>query len=85
MKKGTYKCKVCKGTGQVDKETNYLLHHQHGVITMKTECKHCKGDGYLDWIENVVGKEMSEHDKNKVEIKKWLQNGNFKLTSGKRK
>jgi hypothetical protein len=49
---------------------------------MKTECEHCKGDGYLDWVENIVGKEMSDQQKKNEELTKIFKEGNFKITMG---
>jgi len=63
MKKGVYKCKECNGTGEIKKITNYVYAGIDHEIIQNINCKHCKGDGYLDWIENVVGKELSDHEK----------------------
>ncbi len=75
MKKGTYKCKKCKGTGEIKNpnEPKAFIFHEH------VKCPKCKGDGYLDWIENVVGKKRSEHEKRKMEIKQILKSGNWKF------
>ena len=83
MKKGVYKCKKCKGTGQIQESSSYMIHGINHTVDRYNDCEHCKGDGYLDWIESIVGKEMTDHEKNKEEIKKMLNTGNWKLTMGK--
>jgi len=56
MKKGVYKCKLCKGTGEVKKITKCVYAGINHEIIQNINCEYCKGDGYLDWIEAVVGK-----------------------------
>jgi len=63
LKKGEVKCDKCDGSGVIIKTKNTMYKLEHISYDMKTKCKHCKGDGYLDWIENVVGKELSDHEK----------------------
>lgn len=45
-----FKCPKCNGTGEVKNLFSKFL---------KNLCPRCIGSGKLDWIERIVGKELS--------------------------
>jgi hypothetical protein len=52
-------CKHCNGKG-VTKEYTELVDIKTKHIWQRTKlCLHCLGKGKLDWIENIVGVDMS--------------------------
>ena len=62
-KKGMYKCKKCKGTGKTHKKFYFMFEGKHLEGQRNIQCPICKGDKWVDWVEQVVGKKMSNADK----------------------
>ena len=54
------KCTNCNGTGVTDKRVE-LNTTDTGVTWMTTKmCLRCHGTGEMDWIENIVGKQITD-------------------------
>jgi len=80
MKKGQYKCKVCKGIGEIKNPNNSKLF----IYPEYIKCPNCKGYGYLDWIENIVGKQMSENEEIKEVLLEALKSSQLEIVSGRK-
>ena len=71
MKKGIYKCKKCDGTGRIELTYEQAYGISSGGPNLKNiVCTICKGDGYLDWVENIVGKKMTNREKFMAQFRK---------------
>jgi len=79
MKKGVYKCKKCNGTGTIPYSYNYIMYEKNYTMDSSIECPKCKGDGHLDWIENIVGKNLSDSDREFYRLKNYFKNHKPKL------
>lgn len=84
LKKGEVKCDECSGCGSIVKVKTTMVDLKHISYDMMSPCPKCKGDGKLDWVENVVGKKLSEEEEKREIMMEMFKNTQIKLSSGRK-